>query len=144
MGPMTAEELKNRIAKVIATDLLSGETQELVCLPNSRCHFFKRFRSGEHDVQLRIDWGKFENGFPHLDLDLYDPLTGIMDKTIERKVMKFIHQTAAKPMQNVQLYIWEYQDQKRHLRIDLSWFVTGTGHQWNYATGEVCAVNPPD
>jgi hypothetical protein len=136
---MTAEEIEKRIDRAVATDLISGEKQELV--RKGRCHFFDRFRSGPYDVQLRIDWKDIVCGFPRLDADFYYPGTDTMDTSMKGQLA---HHTSAEPTQNMQLYMWEYQDQKRHLRIDLSWWATGTGYNVSYGSGSARAVNPPD
>jgi len=141
LDPMSAEELEKRIARAVATDLKSGQKQELKRKSGSRCHFFVPFRSGPYDVQLRLDWGDIVDGFPRLDADFYDPETGKMVKSMRGHLA---HHTDAEPTQNMLLYVWEFHAKKCRLRIDLWWLVYGAGYNVSCGSGSVHAVNPPD
>jgi hypothetical protein len=134
---MSPEELEKRIARAVATDLATGQIQNLV--RNGRCHFFQRFRSGSYDVQLRLDWDDLVEGFPRLDADFYDSVTNVIDKSMKGHLA---HHTNAEPSQDTQSYVWEYEDSRRHLRIDLSWWASGSGSNISSGSGSASARNP--
>lgn len=138
MESMSAAELSSRIASATATDLTSGVQQELV--RKGRCHFFERFESGAYHVQLRLDWSDMDDhGFPRLDADFYDPTTGAMDKSMRGHLA---HHTDSVGDANMQSYVWEYEDDRRHLRITLGVWASGTGTSVSSGSGSARGVNP--
>ena len=121
MDRLAAEDLNERIARAWATDLSTGQTQDLATRRGSRCHFFEPFRAGPYKVRLRLDWQDIDyQGNPTLDADFCDPETGRVDVSMKRHTA---HHTSAQP-DGLRTYLWKFRDAQLALQIGLSWRVT--------------------
>ena len=137
MRPLSASEVEKAIARVVATDVTTGREQGLV--RKGRCHFLERFRAGAYEVQLRLDWHDIdESGWPRLDADFYDPATGMMDRSMKGHLAHHTDTTG----DGEHSYVWEFEDEKRHLRIVHSWYLSGEGRVTISGSGALTAVNP--
>lgn len=67
-------EIPSSVSNARLLDTLSGGTIRLSTRPGSACHFAERFRHGDFEVGLRIDWSAIDvNGDPTLDADFFRP-----------------------------------------------------------------------
>ncbi len=139
MEPLSTHEVERALASAVAIDVLTGRRQSLV--RRGRCHFFERFRSGAFEVQLRLDWKHIgKSGFPLLKADFYDPVTGKMDKSMKGHLSHHTDSADDAPLS----YVWEFQDDVRHLRVQYSWYISGEGTLTLSGSGQISAVNPRD
>lgn len=139
MRPLSASEVEKAIASATATDVTTGRTQDLV--RKGQCHFFERFRAGAYEVQLRLDWRDIdESGWPRLDADFYDPATGLIDKSMKGHLA---HHTDTAG-DGGHSYVWEFEDERRHLRIVHSWYISGEGRMTLSGSGTFSAVDPSE
>ncbi|MDZ4178469.1 MAG: hypothetical protein U1E29_04440 [Coriobacteriia bacterium] len=137
MESMTASEVTQRVAWATATDLDTGEVQQLVA--QGRCHFLERFEVGPFEVQLRLDWGDIDgNGFPRLDADFYCRGARELDRSMRGHES---HHTDSVD-DALHIYVWRYEDERRHLRIDLAWRAEAHGRSVSYGTAAGYAVEP--
>ena len=117
MTPLTLEDLQSGSVRAFATDLLTHSTQRLSIRPDSRCHFFDPFVSGDFQVQLRLDWNDLDShGNPMLDADFYSLATGKMDKTMKQHPA---HHTESDDGHS-RIYKWVFKDIERQLQIMLA------------------------
>jgi hypothetical protein len=130
MIPLSPKDLQSGIVRAWATNLLTGETQELTTKNDrSTCQFFKPFECGGYKIQLRLHWKDLDNqGNPMLDADFINPSTDKMDKTMRADPA---HHTPAQG-DGERIYLWEFKDadESRKLRVMLAWSesLTTTGH----------------
>jgi hypothetical protein len=114
MIPLSREDLQSGIVRAWATDMLTGETQELTTRDGSACQFFEAFKCGGYKIQLRLDWKDLDSlGNPTLDADFSKPCTG---KKVKPKRVALAHHTQAQG-DGKRTYIWE----SRKLRVTLNW-----------------------
>ena len=121
MESLTPEELKERFVRAWATDISTGQIQDLTIRHGSRCHFFEPFRAGPYEVRLRLDWKDIDSqGNSMLDADFYDPETGKVNVSMKGDAA---HHTPSQS-DGCETYLWEFRDARLELQIGLSWRVT--------------------
>lgn len=104
-----------------ATDLDSGEVQELSVRSESYCHFFEPFTVSDYLVKLRLDWSDLDDmGRPSLDADFYSSKTG--KKLRNSGDRRAAHKTSPSE-ENLRIYEWNFKTAKLRLKITIHFSV---------------------
>ena len=100
----------------------TGEVHTLTTRTDSACHFFPRFKVGNDDIQLRLDWHQLDgNGQPTLDADFIDCETGNHRRL--RGKRREAHHTKALP-EGGRCYEWEFDGFSRRFSVAVNWRAT--------------------
>lgn len=139
MEPIKRGKLQEEIDKTIVEFLDTNEELTLEVKGDSACHFFPRFRVGDDEVQLRLDWSDIdEGGRPVLDADFYCLKTG--KKRSLRGCRLESHHTNAVLEQGRQ-YVWSYKDCTRPFKVKVRWLVHAEMKVTVSMTAEATVIN---
>ena len=122
MKPINRGQLKEEIDEVIIGFLDTNEEFILEMKGDSACHFFQRFRVGDDEVQLRLDWSEIDkNSHPVLDADFYCSKSGKKRRLKGDRLES--HHTNTVPEQGRQ-YIWSYKECTRPFNVKVGWLAS--------------------
>jgi hypothetical protein len=125
--------LENEIESAVVTFIDDGKTEILETKKNSACHFFSRFKVGNDDVQLRLDWTDINDyGYPVLDADFYDIESGAKNSLTGTRRNSH-HTNSAKGGGRV--YSWTFEDYTSAFSVKITWRAAGICIASSSATG---------
>ncbi len=123
MRSLSPTDLQSGLVRAWATNLSTGETQELTIKNGSVCQFFDPFKCDGYEIQLRLDWKDLDNqGNPTLDADFKNPCTGKMDKSMRAHPAHHTHAQGDRE----RIYPWDFTDKLIKLRVTLNWLESVT------------------
>lgn len=110
------------IESAVVTFSDTGDIHALTIRTGSACHFFPRFKVGNDDIQLRLDWAEPDsNGQPTLDADFIDCETGKHRRL--RGKRRDAHHTESSPGKG-RCYEWEFDGLRRQFSVAVTWCAT--------------------
>jgi len=112
-------QLQEEIEKATVEFMDTNEELTLEVKGNSVCHFFPRFRIGNEEIQLRLDWSEIDgNSYPILDADFYSADTGKKKPLKNNRLGS--HHTNTVPGKGRE-YVWSYKECTRSFRVKILW-----------------------
>lgn len=135
MEKYRSEQLYESIEAATVRFSDTGEIHALTTRERSANHFFPRFKVGNDEIQLRLDWCDLDsNRHPRLDADFIDRETG--KHRALRGERRAAHHTAPSAGKG-RCYEWEFNGFSRQFIVAVTWRAAVSEHL--YATDSCSA-----
>lgn len=142
MQPIQRGSLEKEIESAVVTFSDTGKTYVLGVINNSVCHFFEKFKVGNDEVQLRLDWSDIDqNGYPMLDADFRNIYTC---KKVELKGIRYSSHHTRAIEGSGRAYSWEFQNYTCRFKVQITWLASGICNISSSAVGAPVVIKGND